>query len=186
MWRASDHRRSASVVAQPLCCKNQCMGEEERWCPGSRHRSTSKSRWNYAHDHTSSVNGAEGRISQKSRPKTGNVFGLGYGQFAPSVHHNSPRKRIKQKEKQFGTETAFAKITGTEIARAKTASAKMIQCRTGWGPNDGAKNGRRNVRAQMTAPERPEKDEDSIVLDGLRGRAASQRERVPTVANPNA
>uniref|UniRef100_A0A915KS27 PNPLA domain-containing protein n=1 Tax=Romanomermis culicivorax TaxID=13658 RepID=A0A915KS27_ROMCU len=52
---------------------------------------------------------------------------------------------MKQKEKQFGAETAFAKMAGTEIAGAKTASAGMIQRRTGWRSNDGAKDGRRNA-----------------------------------------
>uniref|UniRef100_A0A915IGV0 Uncharacterized protein n=1 Tax=Romanomermis culicivorax TaxID=13658 RepID=A0A915IGV0_ROMCU len=54
-WRTANHRGSAPVVAQPLCCKNQYMGEEEQRRPRSGHRSTSKSRPNYVGDHTSSL-----------------------------------------------------------------------------------------------------------------------------------
>uniref|UniRef100_A0A915JRN5 Uncharacterized protein n=1 Tax=Romanomermis culicivorax TaxID=13658 RepID=A0A915JRN5_ROMCU len=50
-WRVADHRGSAPVLAQPRRCKNQYIGEEERRHPGSRHRSTSKSRLNYVCDH---------------------------------------------------------------------------------------------------------------------------------------
>uniref|UniRef100_A0A915L4M6 Uncharacterized protein n=1 Tax=Romanomermis culicivorax TaxID=13658 RepID=A0A915L4M6_ROMCU len=41
-------------------------------------------------------------------------------------------EKIKRNEKQFGAETAFAKIAGTEIAGAKTASAEMTVPKPNW------------------------------------------------------
>uniref|UniRef100_A0A915L3S1 Uncharacterized protein n=1 Tax=Romanomermis culicivorax TaxID=13658 RepID=A0A915L3S1_ROMCU len=54
--------------------------------------------------------------------------------------YETRKEKKKDNYAHFGTETAFAIVAGD-----KTASAEMIQCRTGWRPNDGAENGRRNV-----------------------------------------
>uniref|UniRef100_A0A915JKM4 Uncharacterized protein n=1 Tax=Romanomermis culicivorax TaxID=13658 RepID=A0A915JKM4_ROMCU len=76
-------------------------------------------------------------------------------------------EKIKQEEKQFGTETAFAKVAGTEIAGIETASAEMTQCRSCWRSNDSAGNGRRDMpfHSQENSMSMIRNQEEKIPID---------------------
>uniref|UniRef100_A0A915JV58 Uncharacterized protein n=1 Tax=Romanomermis culicivorax TaxID=13658 RepID=A0A915JV58_ROMCU len=54
-WMGQRGQRLTIEEAQPLHCKNQYTGGEERWHPGSRHRSRLKSRPNYIWDPAGSL-----------------------------------------------------------------------------------------------------------------------------------